>query len=68
MPITTNFVIPNPINGEVYSIQHYVKKFVSDLQMVSGFLWVLWISFTKKTELSDITEILLEVVLNSITP
>jgi hypothetical protein len=27
--------------GEVYSIQHYVIKFVSDLQQVSGFLKVL---------------------------
>jgi len=25
----------------VYSIQHYVIKFVSDLQQVGGFLWVL---------------------------
>jgi hypothetical protein len=31
VPITTNVVISNPIYGEVYSIQHYVKKFVSDL-------------------------------------
>jgi hypothetical protein len=23
-------------------VQHYVIKFVSDLQQVSGFLWVLW--------------------------
>jgi hypothetical protein len=28
-------------SGEVYSIQHYVIKFVSDLQQVGGFLWVL---------------------------
>jgi hypothetical protein len=28
-------------SGEVYSIQHYVIKFVSALQKVSGFLWVL---------------------------
>jgi hypothetical protein len=28
----------NPTNSEVYSIQHYVIKFVSDLQQVSGFL------------------------------
>jgi hypothetical protein len=27
--------------GEVYSIQHYVIMFVSNLQQVSGFLWVL---------------------------
>jgi len=30
----------NPTHGEVYSIQHYVIKFVNDLQQVSGFLWV----------------------------
>jgi len=28
--ITTNFVSSNPAHGEVYSIQHYVIKFVSD--------------------------------------
>ena len=28
--------------GEVYSIQHYVIKFVSDLRKVVGFLCVLW--------------------------
>jgi hypothetical protein len=27
----------NPIHGEVYSIQHYVIKFVSDLQQVVPF-------------------------------
>ena len=27
--------------GEVYSIQHYVIKFVSDLRQVGGFLGVL---------------------------
>ena len=27
----TKFVSSNPIHGEVYSIQHYVIKFVSDL-------------------------------------
>ena len=30
-----------PRSGEVYSIQHYVIKFVSDLRQVGGFLWVL---------------------------
>jgi hypothetical protein len=29
-------------SGEVYSMQHYVIKFVSDLRQVSGFLRVLW--------------------------
>jgi hypothetical protein len=30
-----------PRSGEVYSIQHYVIKFVSDWRQVCGFLWVL---------------------------
>ena len=42
MPITTKVVSLNPVYGEVYSIQHYVIKFVSDLRQVSGFLQVLW--------------------------
>jgi hypothetical protein len=29
-------------SGDVYLFQHYVIKFVSDLQQVSGFLRVLW--------------------------
>jgi hypothetical protein len=41
MPITTNVVSLNLVHGEVYSIQHYVIKFVSDLWQVSGFLRVL---------------------------
>jgi hypothetical protein len=31
VPITTNVVSSNPVHGEVYSMQHYVIKFVSDL-------------------------------------
>ena len=31
----------NPTHGEVYSIQLYVIKFVSDLHQVGGFLRVL---------------------------
>ena len=31
----------NTADSEVYSIQHYVKKFVSDLRQVCGFLRVL---------------------------
>jgi hypothetical protein len=38
MPITTEAVSSNPVHGEVYSIQNYVIKFVSDLQQVNGFL------------------------------
>jgi hypothetical protein len=39
--ITTNVVSLNPTHGEVYSIQHYVIRFVSDLRQVGGFLLVL---------------------------
>ena len=43
MPVTTKIVSWIPEYGEVYiySIPHYVIKFVSDLQQVSNFLWVL---------------------------
>jgi hypothetical protein len=37
VPITTSFVSSNRVHDEVYSIQHYVIKFVSDLRQVSGF-------------------------------
>jgi hypothetical protein len=29
-------------SGDMYSIQHYVIKFVSDLRQISGFLCALW--------------------------
>ena len=38
MPATIKVVSSNPIHGEVYSIQHYVIKFVSYLRQVGGFL------------------------------
>jgi len=41
VPITTKVVSSNPINCEVYSIKHYVIKFVNDLRQVGGFLRVL---------------------------
>jgi len=65
VPITTNVVSLNPADGEVYSIQHYVIKFVSDLWQVGGFLWVL--RFPPPTDHHYITEILLKVTLNTIT-
>jgi hypothetical protein len=37
--ITTKAVSLNPVHGEVYSIQHYVIKFVCDLWQVGDFLW-----------------------------
>jgi len=36
------FVSLNPVHSDVYSIQHYVIKFVSDFRQVGGFLRVLW--------------------------
>ena len=54
----------NPVRGDVYLIQHYEIKFVSDLRQVGGFLQV---SSTCKTDRHDITEILLKVALNTIT-
>ena len=32
VPITTKFVSSNTASAQVYSIQHYVIKFVSDLR------------------------------------
>ena len=49
--------------GEMYSIQHCVIKFVSDLRQVGDFLQVF---STNKTDCHNITEILLKVVLNTI--
>ena len=37
VPITTKVVSSNPVLGEVYPIQYYVIKFVSDLWQVDGF-------------------------------
>ena len=65
VPITTNVVSSNLVHGEVYSIQHYVIKFASDLRQVCGSLGTL-VSSTNKTDRHDITEILLKVALNTI--
>ena len=40
VPITTKALSLNPAHGEVYSIQHYAIKFVTDLRQVSGFFRV----------------------------
>jgi len=39
--ITTNVAGLIPANGEMYWIQYYVIKFISDLRQVGGFLWEL---------------------------
>jgi hypothetical protein len=55
-----------PANGEVYSIQHYVIKFVSDLWKVGGFLWVLQFPLPIKLNTTILAEILFKVALNTI--
>jgi hypothetical protein len=68
VPITTKVVSLNPTHSQVYSIQHYVIKFVRNLLQVGGFLWVLQFPPPiKKTDCHDISEILLKVGLNTIT-
>jgi len=65
VPITTKVVSFIPIHGEVYSTQHYVIKFVSDLRQVGGFLPGTLVSSTNKTDRHDITEILMKMALNT---
>ena len=67
MPITTKVVISNPVHCEMYSIHHYVIKFVSDLRQVGEFSLSTPVSPTNKTDRHDITEILLKVALNTIS-
>jgi hypothetical protein len=64
VPITTKVVSSNPIQAICTQYQHYVIKFVSDLQQVDGFFPGTPISSTNKTDCHDKTEILLKVVLN----
>ena len=67
MSITIEVVSSNPAHDEVYSIQHYMIKFVSDLRKVGGFIQELRFPQPIKTDRHDITEILLKVALNTIT-
>ena len=57
-----------PRSGEVYSIQHYVIKFASDLRQVGGFLRVLRFPLPCSKTDHDITEILLKVALKHQNP
>ena len=54
VPITTNAVSSNPAHVTVYSIQHYVIKFVSDLRQIIGFFPGIPVSSTNKTDCHDI--------------
>ena len=68
VPITTKVVSSNPGRGEVFSIQHYVIKFVSDIRQVGWFSPDTPVSSTNKTDhhMHNITEVLLKVTLNTI--
>jgi len=49
-------------------MQHYVIKFVSELQQVGSFLWPVWVLLFPppyKTDHHDITEILLKMAKNT---
>ena len=65
--ITSKVASLNPADGEVYSIQHYVIEFVSDLRQVFCFLQVLQFPLQIKLTATYLTEILLKVVLKTIT-
>ena len=64
--ITTKVVSSNPVHGEVFSIQYYVIKFVSDLRQVDGFHRVFRFPPPIQTDCHGLTEILLKVALNTI--
>jgi hypothetical protein len=53
--ITTNVVSMNLVHGEVYSIQPYVIKLVSDLRLVGGFLQVQYTPSVSTIKLSGPT-------------
>jgi hypothetical protein len=57
---------PHPIVN-IFALQHYVIKFVSDLRHVGGYRRVLLVPLPNKTDRHDIIEILLKVALNTIT-
>jgi hypothetical protein len=64
--ITIKVVSSHPFHGEVYSIQHHVIKFVSDLPRAGGFSPGTPVSSTNKTDRQDITGLLLKMALNII--
>jgi len=63
VPITTKVVSSKPAYGEMYPIQLYVIKLVSDLSV----FFFPFSSTKKKNELHDTTERLLKVAINTVT-
>ena len=67
VPITTNVLCSNPAHSEVYLMQHYMIKFVSDFWQDRLFYPCTLVSSSNKNDRHDITETLLKVALNTIT-
>jgi hypothetical protein len=61
MPLKTNVVSSHPAGGEMYSKQHLREQVCQWFAVVGGFPRVLSVLATIKTDLHDITEILLKV-------
>jgi hypothetical protein len=59
VPITAKVVSSNPAHRELYSIEHYVIKFVSDMGQVGWFPPCTLATSTSNAEFHDIAEILL---------
>jgi hypothetical protein len=51
---TTYAICAYPAHGKVYSIYHYMIKFVSDLRLVSSFLRVLQFEFVTTVSLLSV--------------
>jgi hypothetical protein len=66
VPINTKVVSSNSAHGDVYFIQHYVIKCVSDFRQGCVFFNCTPVSSTNKTNHYDITEILLKIALRII--
>jgi len=66
VPINTKVVCSNPAHGEVYSMQHYVIKFLLVIAAGRWFSPGTPVSSANKTYLHDISEILLQVALSTI--
>ena len=65
VPSITKVLNSNPAHGEVYLIQYYVIKYVSDLRQVGG--WLRYsCSSSNKIDRNDITEIFWKMALNTI--
>ena len=66
--ITTKVVSSNLAHSEVFSIQHYVIKFLSKLAADRWFTQSTPVSSTNRTDRHAITEIVWKWALNTITP